>query len=242
MKSTLNNDSGFHVAIIMDGNGRWAQQRGLPRIEGHLAGVESVRQVVEACPSLGITTLTVYAFSSDNWKRPKAEVNQLMRFFFDYFQKEKLNCIHNNVRISVIGQRSRLPYILRGAIEMIERATAHCDGLHFRIAIDYSSRDAILHAAARLRLEKVYTQLTFSRVMNELYHDHLEVPDVDLLIRTSGEQRLSDFLLWESAYAELYFTDTLWPDFRKADLEKAVLEFHHRNRRFGGICETQTAI
>jgi undecaprenyl diphosphate synthase len=215
----------LHAAIIMDGNGRWATARGLPRIAGHKAGAEALRRTVEAAPDAGIGTVTVYAFSSDNWKRPPAEVSGLMRLFHNYLRREHARCIENGMRVSVIGRRDRLPRMLLPAIEGIERATAHCSTLHLRIAVDYSSRDAIVDAAKRLR--KNATRESLSALLGG--------PDVDLLIRTGGEQRLSDFLLWECAYAEMVFTPRMWPDFDASDLKAAVAEFHSRERRFGAV-------
>jgi undecaprenyl diphosphate synthase len=215
---------GLHVAIIMDGNGRWATQRHLPRVAGHRAGVEALRRMVEACPELGIATLTVYAFSSDNWKRPSTEVSALMRLFHNYLQKESARCQKKGVRISVIGRRERLPPLLVPEIERTERVTAGGGRLHLRLAVDYSSRDAILAVA-----EQLGSGLSRRNLSSALG------PDVDLLIRTGGEQRLSDFLLWECAYAEFVFAAKMWPDFQAADLGAAVADFQGRDRRFGAI-------
>jgi undecaprenyl diphosphate synthase len=215
----------LHAAIIMDGNGRWATARGLPRIAGHRAGAEALRRTVEAAPALGIGTVTVYAFSSDNWKRPPTEVSALMRLFHNYLRKERERCIENEMRVSVIGRRDRLPRMLLPEIEAVERATQHCSRIHLRIAVDYSSRDAILDAAKRLKQNATREKLCAL----------LGGPDVDLLVRTGGEQRLSDFLLWECAYAELIFTPRMWPDFDASDLKAAVAEFHSRERRFGSV-------
>ena len=215
----------LHAAIIMDGNGRWATARGLPRIAGHRAGAEALRRCVEAAPELGVGTITVYAFSSDNWKRPPAEVSALMRLFHNYLRRERDRSIENGMRISVIGRRDRLPRMLLPAIEEVERATAHCSTLHLRIAVDYSARDAIVAAAKSLR--KNATRESMAKAIGG--------PEVDLLIRTGGEQRLSDFLLWECAYAELIFTPRMWPDFGASDLGAAVQEFHSRERRFGAV-------
>ncbi len=212
-------------AIIMDGNGRWATARGLPRLAGHRAGAEALRRTVEAAPEVGIGTITVYAFSSDNWKRPPAEVSALMRLFHHYLRKEQERSIEKGMRISVIGRRDRLPRMLLPAIETIEKATAHCATLHLRIAVDYSSRDAILAAAGQLKRKATRERLSAL----------LGSPDVDLLIRTGGEQRLSDFMLWECAYAELIFTPRMWPDFDASDLKAAVSEFYSRERRFGAV-------
>ena len=222
---------GLHAAIIMDGNGRWATARGLPRIAGHRAGAEALRRAVEASPDLGIGTLTVYAFSSDNWRRPRAEVSALMRLLHTYLRRERDKCVENGVRVSVIGRRDRLPPMLLPAIESTESATRGGTKLHLRLAIDYSSRDAILNAAKKLR----------SRATREDFAKALGGPEVDLLIRTGGEQRLSDFLLWEAAYAELVFTPVMWPDFKASDLAAAVAEFHSRERRFGAVPEAALA-
>lgn len=223
MKQSSSN--GLHAAIIMDGNGRWATARNLPRIAGHHAGANSVRRVVEAAPGLGISVLTLYAFSSDNWQRPADEVSALMKLLRTYLVKETERCAEKGVRISAIGRRDRLSRALASLLEQAEKATAHCRKLHLRLAIDYSSRDAIL-AAARRGKPGDMTRESFSRLLG---------PDVDLLIRTGGEQRLSDFLLWESAYAELIFTSRMWPEFTGADLAAAVKEFQSRERRFGTV-------
>ena len=207
----MSQSSSLHVAIVMDGNGRWAGRRGLPRVAGHRAGAEALRRTVEAAPGLGVAALTVYAFSADNWKRPAAEVAALMRLFARYLRSEVPRLVENGVRLEVVGRRDRLPAPLVTTIEAAERATARGPRLCLRLAIDYSSRWAI-DATVLL-------------------------PDVDLLIRTGGEQRLSDFLLWESAYAELCFIDTMWPDFGAAELAAAVAEFQARERRFGGLPE-----
>ncbi len=226
---------GFHVAIIMDGNGRWAQRRGRPRSAGHLAGAEAVRRTVEAAPELGITTLTIYAFSSDNWRRPRDEVDHLMGLFEEHLDSECDHLAENGVRLSVIGRRDRIPGSLERKIADVERRTSQGTALHLRIAVDYSAREALLVAAGRVALGITPTREAFVRSLHEAIHAPLGTRDVDLLIRTGGEQRLSDFLLWESAYAELYFTDILWPDFREADLAAAVQAFAARDRRFGGL-------
>jgi len=220
---------GIHVAIIMDGNGRWATERGLPRIAGHRAGAESVRRTVETAPSLGISVLTLYAFSADNWRRPAREVSALMRLFSRYLVQECDRLIENGVRLQAIGRRDRLSAPLLTLLENVERKTAGGKKLLLRIAIDYSSRQAILDAARAL-----------NTVSEETLSEKLG-PDVDLLIRTSGEQRLSDFLLWECAYAEMIFIRRMWPDFAAADLSGAIEEYHRRERRFGGISAAQSA-
>jgi undecaprenyl diphosphate synthase len=226
MKST--SQLNIHVAIIMDGNGRWATARGLPRIAGHRAGADAVRRTVEAARQLGIATLTLYAFSSDNWKRPSAEVAGLMQLFRAYLAAEKARCIEHGIRLEVIGRRDRLDPALATTIEDAERETATGHALHLRIAVDYSARDAILRAAAHLDSRFHVTREHFASLLGD-------APDVDLMIRTGGERRLSDFLLWESAYAELVFTPCMWPEFARQDLESALLEFSRRERRFGAL-------
>ena len=204
----------FHVAIIMDGNGRWATERAMPRAAGHSAGADAVRRVIEHAPSAGIGLLTLYAFSSDNWKRPPAEVAALMTLFERFLSAETERCVANGVRVNIIGRRDRLSPALLRLINETEQATSRCQRLHLRIAVDYSSREAI-------------AQANF-------------IEDVDLLIRTGREKRLSDFLLYEAAYAELHFSDRLWPDFTGDDLLHAVADFQSRQRRFGGILSCTT--
>jgi undecaprenyl diphosphate synthase len=221
----------LHVGIIMDGNGRWATRRGLSRLRGHEAGVEAIRRVVEAAPEQGIGTLTLYAFSSDNWRRPRAEVTALMGLLKFYLANEIEALVRNGVRLTVIGRRDRLPDGIALAIARAEAATVNGDTLHLRIAIDYSARDAILDAATRAAGVGNLTRETFS----ELVTGEANLRDVDLIIRTSGEKRLSDFLLWEGAYAELHFTERMWPEFEADDLAEALSSFHRRERRFGGL-------
>jgi undecaprenyl diphosphate synthase len=232
MQSTLDRNVGLHVAIIMDGNGRWATRRGLPRSAGHRAGVQAARRVVEAAPDLGVATLTLFAFSSDNWQRPPAEVSALMALLRDYMRTELARLVDSGTRLTVIGRRDRLPDGLDEAIAAAEHASASGTRLDLRIALDYSSRAAIAEAAARCRHERPPSRATFGRLLA----GRGPATDVDLLIRAGGEKRLSDFLLWESAYAELCFVDTLWPDFGADDLAGAVADFHRRERRFGGLC------
>ena len=224
---------GLHVAVIMDGNGRWATRRGLPRSAGHRAGVLAVRRVVEAAPDLGIATLTLFAFSSDNWRRPPDEVGALMALLKRYLKAELTRLVDSGVRLTVIGRRDRLPDGLSGAIAAAERACAHGTRLDLRIAIDYSSRDAIANAAARWPAKRPPARDAFARLL-ALQGGH-RGGDVDLLIRSGGEKRLSDFLLWELAYAELCFIDTLWPDFGADHLRAALDDFRRRERRFGGL-------
>ena len=227
MQSPLDRRSGLHAAIIMDGNGRWARARGLPRGAGHRAGVKAIQQVAEAAPALGIGTLTLYAFSSDNWRRPAEEVGGLMRLLRAYLRGETERLARSGTRLTVIGRRDRLPAGIPEAIARAEAATEAGDRLNLRIAVDYSSRDAILAAASRLGPEGL---------SRDAMSEALCGPgDVDLLIRTGGEKRLSDFLLWEAAYAELHFTERMWPDFGAADLAAAVADFSARDRRFGGL-------
>jgi len=230
---------GIHVAIIMDANGRWAGHRGLPRSAGHRAGADAVRRVVEAAPGLGIGTLSLFAFSSDNWKRPPDEVRILMELFAHFLRGEAGPLAANGVRLSIIGRRERLPADVVRAISAAETQTADGTRLSLRVAIDYSSRDAILSAARRLALLDTVTRETFGEELADAQGGW--APDVDLMIRTGGEQRLSDFLLWESAYAELVFTARMWPDFDATDLAGAVAEFQRRERRFGAIPTATTA-
>jgi undecaprenyl diphosphate synthase len=224
-----------HVAIIMDGNGRWANQRGKPRTAGHLAGAKTVREIVEHSRRTGIRCLTLYAFSSDNWSRPRDEVDALMRLFRRHLAAETPRCVENDIRISVVGRRDRLSPELRHAITAAERATADCASLHLRLAVDYSARDTILRAAARAPEGDVLSREEFASLLAHVNHDDGRAGDVDLLIRTGGEQRLSDFLLWECAYAELVFSRRMWPDFGSADFDAAIEEFRGRDRRFGGL-------
>ena len=225
---------GIHVAIIMDGNGRWATARGLPRPAGHRAGTGSVRAVVEAAPALGISVLTLYAFSADNWQRPALEVRRLMSLFGAALRRETSECVRHGIRLSVIGRRDRLSPALVGAISRAELATAGGTSLHLRVAVDYSARAMIAQAAEVLRGSGGSVD-GFSHALALVQHEATPVPPVDLLVRSGGDQRLSDFLLWECAYAELYFTPTLWPDFRATDLEQAVNNYRRRERRFGAI-------
>jgi len=223
------------VAVIMDGNGRWAVRRGLPRSAGHHAGVDAIRRVVEAAPGLGIETLSLFAFSSDNWARPAEEVRVLMELFGRFLRDEAEPLRAHDVRLSVIGRRDRLSPEVVSAIVAAEALTARGTRLHLRVAIDYSSRDSILQAARLGRLDDA-TRERFASRLREIHG--APALDVDLLIRTGGEQRLSDFLLWESAYAELFFTACMWPDFHRDDLAAAVAEFRGRDRRFGALPET----
>ena len=219
----------------MDGNGRWALLRGQPREAGHVAGATAVRRTVESAPALGITTLTLYAFSSDNWRRPRGEVDNLMFLFQQYLDAECGGLADRGVRFNVIGRRDRISDSLTRSIAHVEECTREGTALHLRVAIDYSARDAMVTAAGRVANGSPPTREAFEHSMREVIHAPHGTRDVDLLIRTGGEKRLSDFLLWESAYAELYFTDVMWPDFCEADLAAAVQAFAARDRRYGGV-------
>ncbi len=239
MQSTLErqeddrHDDGLHVAIIMDGNGRWAERRGLPRSAGHREGIEAVRRTVEAARDCGIGALTLFAFSADNWKRPPLEVEVLMILLRKYLRRDVRRLIVNGVRLRVIGRRDRLPDGLADEIAAAEAATAHGTRLALTVALDYSARAAIANAAATWLGDDSPERSAFGRLL--AHQGHGPGRDVDLLIRTGGEKRLSDFLLWEAAYAELHFTGTMWPDFGAEHLRTAVVEFHNRERRFGGL-------
>ena len=226
IQSSPNQSRRLHAAIIMDGNGRWALARGLPRLVGHRAGAEAVRRTVEAAPGLDIQVLTLFAFSADNWRRPPDEVSGLMQLLAEHLRSEIGRCLENGVRLQVIGRRDRLDPDLALAIDETERATSAGQRLDLRIAVDYSGRDAITEA--------VRLAASGGMVCRECLEERLG-PPVDLLIRTGGEQRLSDFLLWECAYAELIFSRRMWPDFRASDLEAAVHQFYARDRRFGAL-------
>lgn len=226
-----------HVAIIMDGNGRWARARGLPRIAGHKQGAEAVRSTVRACSDLGISYLTIYAFSSENWKRPATEVDDLMGLLRLYIRRELVSLRGEGVRVRFIGDRSRLDIEINRLISESEENTKDNRGLIFTVALNYGSRQEILEAA-RVFAQNVRDGKLNPEDMNErLFESYLQsndMPDPDLLIRTSGEQRLSNFLLWQSAYTEFLFTTTLWPDFKREHLEQAVYEYQRRERRYGG--------
>jgi undecaprenyl diphosphate synthase len=218
------------VAIIMDGNGRWAVARRQPRVAGHRAGVAALREILEAAPQLGITTLSAYAFSTENWRRPRAEVSALMSILRSYLRNELAKLVDAGIRLTVLGRRDRVPGDIADLISHAERMTQGGVSLDLRLAIDYSGRDAILDAFAAIEPGRA-TRAEISRQLDKRSGG----PDIDLLIRTSGEQRLSDFMLWEAAYAELYFTETFWPDFDRSELEKALNAFWRRNRRYGGL-------
>jgi undecaprenyl diphosphate synthase len=228
---------GLHVAIIMDGNGRWAARRGLPRVAGHRAGVAAVRRTVERAPDVGIGRLTLYAFSSDNWRRPSAEVRGIFWLLRAFLRLERERLRQAGVRLEAIGRRDRLPKLLLREIDQAEYVTAAGRRLHLQVAIDYSSRDAIARAAHGAWIAPAEERPCSAEMLGCMLAETLTAGSsaVDLLIRTGGEKRLSDFLLWECAYAELWFSDRMWPDFDAADLDAAVQEFNGRERRFGGV-------
>lgn len=229
----------LHVALIMDGNGRWATARGLPRRAGHRQGVERAREIVRAAPSCGIGTLTLFAFASENWRRPVTEVRMLFSLLGQFLSQETRTAVRDGVRLCVIGRRDRLPRALTRAIAQTERRTKDGERLLLRLAVDYSARDVIVRAARGLAHASTAWQGRdgFAHALAAAEHG-VPVPPLDLLVRTGGEQRLSDFMLWECAYAELLFVPTCWPDFGPADLADAVQAFRHRVRRFGALLET----
>ena len=225
-----------HIAIIMDGNGRWATARGLPRFAGHQRGAEAVREVVEGCNRLGVRYLTLYAFSSENWKRPEAEINDLMGLLRVYVKRELVDLHDNDVRLRFIGDHVALPNDIQDLINGAEARTRENVGLNLVIALNYGARNEILFACRQLAADVKAGRVEMEAVTEQVFASRLSthgIPDPDLLIRTSGEQRLSNFLLWQSAYCELSFVDTLWPDFTQVDLAKAITDFQKRERRFG---------
>ena len=227
-----------HVAIIMDGNGRWAKKRGLPRTAGHAQGDRVVEQILEDADHMGIRYLTVYAFSTENWSRPDSEVKALMNLLRTYMKTSLAKCARNNVRIRVIGDKSRLDSDLQASIANLEKETASNTGIGFQIAINYGSRDEIVRAVRKAAMKVKETELNPEDITEDMISDELDtcgIPDPDLLIRTGGEERISNFLLWQTAYSELYFCDAAWPDFNKAELEKAIDAFNNRERRYGGL-------
>ncbi|MBN2364669.1 MAG: di-trans,poly-cis-decaprenylcistransferase [Calditrichaeota bacterium] len=234
----MQDNNSIHVAIIMDGNGRWATLRGKPRFFGHQAGTERIRDVLKAVSDYPVSILTLYAFSSDNWKRPVKEVNFLMQLFQKHLSYEVDECVREGIRLNFIGRRDRIPSKLYDMITGAEKLTASGERLNLRIALDYSARDAILGAARSLANSDNCTAEKFSQALRHYYHS-CPVADVDLLIRTGGEKRMSDFLLWECAYAELYFTDTMWPDFDQACFREAMYSYYSRERRFGRILQEE---
>lgn len=230
----------MHVAIIMDGNGRWATQRGLPRPAGHRAGAQAVDRVVTAAARNGVDVLTLYAFSQANWQRPLPEVRGLFRLFRSYLKDQTSRCVEQSIRLNVIGRRDRLEPQLLSLVQEAEQATAHCNRMILRIAVDYSAQWSLMEVCHSFRLLASMDRERFSRHLAMIDHA-IPVSEVDLLIRTGGEQRMSDFLLWECAYAELLFVSRLWPDFDEQDFEAALAEFSRRDRRFGSVDTTDAA-
>jgi undecaprenyl diphosphate synthase len=227
-----------HLAIIMDGNGRWAEQRGMPRWKGHEMGAQAVRRVAEAACRQEIPILTLFAFSSENWKRPAKEIRVLFGLFHRYLLAERQNLLRDDIRISAFGRRDRLPPLVRETLADAEDATRHCKKLHVRIALDYGARHEIVDAVRSAAIDCVQKKMRADEITEDWFARRLSpeaIPDPDLIIRTAGEQRLSNFLLWQAAYSELYFSPKLWPDFEASDLEEALADFHARTRKFGAV-------
>lgn len=229
-----------HVAIILDGNGRWARAKGLPRNMGHVEGAKTVEVICEEAYKMGIQYLTVYAFSTENWNRPKEEVDALMKLLRNYMKTCLKTAEKNRMCVRVIGEKSRLDEDIRTRIEELEEATKNNDGLHFQIAINYGGRDEIVRAVRNVAEDVKSGKISADQITESLFDDYLDthgIPSPDLLIRTCNEQRISNFLLWQLAYTEFYFTEVAWPDFTKEELEKAVEAYNHRNRKFGLVKE-----
>ena len=231
-----------HVAIILDGNGRWAKSKGMPRNYGHTVGAKNVETVCQAAHDMGIKYLTLYAFSTENWNRPDNEVNALMKLLESYLK----NCIKtadkNNMRVRVIGDTTKLSEKFQNQIKELESASAHNDGLNLQIAINYGSRDEMVRAIRKLAKDCIDGKVNPEEIEEQTFEQYLDtkgIPDPDLMIRTSGELRLSNYLLWQLAYTEFYFTDVPWPDFSKEELEKAIEQYNHRDRRYGGVKEEE---
>ena len=233
-----------HVAIIMDGNGRWAKERGVPRTEGHIAGVASARAVVECCRELGVQYLTLYAFSTENWSRPRSEVRFLMKQLRNYLRDRRDEFVENGIRFNALGRLSGLPVRVQEEIEKTRKATEDCSGLALNLAVNYGSRSEIADACGEVAAEVASGTLPADGIDEDIVSRHLYtagIPDPDLLIRTGGEMRLSNFLLWQFSYTELYFTDTLWPDFGREEFVEALRDFAGRRRRFGAVPESECA-
>ena len=234
-----------HIAIILDGNGRWAKKKGMPRNYGHMEGAKTVERICEDAYNLGVKYLTVYAFSTENWKRPQAEVDALMNLLRSYMKNCLKRAEKNNMRVRVIGDKTALAPDLQERIAELEEATKNYDGLCFQIALNYGSRDEMIRSMRRLCQDCIDGKVDVNGIdeaVFEQYLDTADIPDPDLMIRTSGEQRLSNYLLWQLAYSEFYFTDVLWPDFSKEDLEKAIEYYNKRDRRFGGVKEEKADV
>lgn len=229
-----------HIAIILDGNGRWAKAKGMPRNYGHAQGSKNVERICEEAYKMGVKYLTVYAFSTENWSRPKEEVDALMKLLRNYMKTCLKTAAKNRMKVRVLGDKTRLDKDIRTRIDELEKATVDNDGLNFQIALNYGSRDEMIRAMKKMAADCKNGKLEvedISEKVFETYLDTYDIPDPDLLIRTSGELRLSNYLLWQLAYTEFYFTDVLWPDFTKQELEKAILHYNNRDRRFGGTKE-----
>ena len=229
-----------HIAIIMDGNGRWAKSQGKPRVFGHKNGVKSVREVIEGCAEIGVKYLTLYAFSTENWNRPKLEVKTLMSLLVSSLKKELKTLQKNNIKLNAIGNLNNLPEAAQKELKEVIEKTQNNDTLTLTLALSYGARDEIVNVIKNISKKVVNNKLNIEEIDEKIINNHLytfSLPDVDFMIRTSGEKRISNFLLWQMAYAELYFTDTFWPDFRKENLFNAIIEYQNRERRFGKITE-----
>ena len=236
-KSQINADNlPNHIAIIMDGNGRWAEMKGKPRVFGHKNGVTSVKEVIEGCREIGVNYLTLYAFSTENWNRPKLEVRTLMALLVSSLRKELKTLVKNNIKLNTIGNIENLPEKAQAELAEVAEKTKNNTSLTLTLALSYGSREEIVNVIRNISKKVVNNQLAIEEINENVINNHLytfSLPDVDLLIRTSGEKRISNFLLWQIAYAELYFTNTLWPDFRKENLFNAIVDYQQRERRFG---------
>lgn len=233
-----------HIAIIMDGNGRWAQGRLLNRVVGHKKGLEVVKDIITFCREIGIGCLTLYTFSKENWNRPRMEVKALMGLLKRHLALESATMMKNNIQFKAIGNIRDLPKAVQKVVYEVEKLTSHNDGMLLQIALSYSGRDELVEAAKALALKVSNGQLSLDEIDEKCFSNHLytaDVPDPDLLVRTSGEMRISNFLLWQLAYTEIYVTDVLWPDFTRGDLEKAIVDFQNRDRRFGLVRGTEAS-
>ena len=234
-----------HIAIILDGNGRWAKKKGMPRNFGHTQGSKNVERICEDAYKMGVKYLTVYAFSTENWKRPKEEVDALMNLLRNYMKTCLKTAEKNRMRVRVLGDKTALDDDIRNRIAELEEATKNNDGLNFQIALNYGSRDEMIRAMKKMCMDVKEGKLETEQIDEKLFETYLDthdIPDPDLMIRTSGEQRLSNYLLWQLAYSEFYFTDVLWPDFTKEDLAKAIEYYNGRDRRFGGVKEGENNV
>lgn len=229
-----------HIAIIMDGNGRWAKKRFLPRNMGHTQGSKRVEEICRAAYDLGVKYLTIYAFSTENWTRPKEEIDALMKILRNYLKESIKKATDNNMRVRVIGDRDKLDKDIQKSIERLEEVSKNNTGLNFQIALNYGSRDEMIRAMRKMMTDVKERKVSIEQIEETLFEQYLDtkdIPDPDFLIRTSGEERMSNFLLWQCAYAEFYFPEVLWPDFDKNELIKAVTQYTNRDRRFGGVRE-----